>query len=263
MSLAADDVFEHLAAGFLVTCRELCDGAVSGERAGLRYGAAGTRIPGLNRLMVTAMDPATVDAELDSTLAELSRFPVLSAWLAPSATPGDLVERFEARGFILDTPGPAMAMSLAALPAAPPIPGVSLSVATTREEVTMANRALAEAFEAGPEFGDQITAILADGLIDPTKHGRLVLAKLRGAPVATAVGSLDGSVVTVYNVGTVPAARSQGLGGLVTLAVLEDAKRRGARDAVLEATEAGYPVYRRLGFEEAGRFTILLRARPD
>ena len=94
MSLAAADVFEHLAAGFLVTCRELCNGAVSGERAGLRYGAAGTRIPGLNRLMVTAMDPATVDAELDSTLAELSRFPVLSAWLAPSATPGDLVERF-------------------------------------------------------------------------------------------------------------------------------------------------------------------------
>lgn len=79
-----------------------------------------------------------------------------------------------------------------------------------------------------------------------------VLAELEGRPVATAVLFGATRVATLFGVATVPDLRGRGIGGAVTLEALRLARERGYREAVLFATESGAPVYRRLGFRDAG-----------
>ena len=54
---------------------------------------------------------------------------------------------------------------------------------------------------------------------------------------------------SVQWVGTVPGARTSGLGALVTVAVTNLAFDRGASSVSLQASPMGAPVYLRLGYE--------------
>lgn len=60
---------------------------------------------------------------------------------------------------------------------------------------------------------------------------------------------------------TVADARGRGFGRAVTLAAMHAGAEAGAAVAVLQSTEMGHGVYRRLGFEEFGRYRDLVRVR--
>ncbi|MBV8841446.1 MAG: GNAT family N-acetyltransferase [Bryobacterales bacterium] len=60
----------------------------------------------------------------------------------------------------------------------------------------------------------------------------------------------------IYSLGTLPEYRRRGYGEAMLRTAL--AERREAEPMVLESTEAGYPLYRRLGFREMARFTVYL-----
>jgi ribosomal protein S18 acetylase RimI-like enzyme len=55
-------------------------------------------------------------------------------------------------------------------------------------------------------------------------------------------------------VGTVPAARRLGLGELCTRWAADAGFMLGAVAVVLEASEQGEPIYRRMGFDERSRY---------
>jgi ribosomal protein S18 acetylase RimI-like enzyme len=60
----------------------------------------------------------------------------------------------------------------------------------------------------------------------------------------------------IYSLGTLPDYRRRGYGeALLRTALFE---RQDGEPLVLESTEAGYPLYRRLGFKEAARFSVYL-----
>jgi ribosomal protein S18 acetylase RimI-like enzyme len=93
--------------------------------------------------------------------------------------------------------------------------------------------------------------VFAAGVSVP--HTRTYLALLDGQPVATSQLLLPAGVAGIYNVTCLPEARGQGIGAAVTLAPLVEARRRGYGVAVLQASDLGYSVYRRLGFRDYGR----------
>ncbi len=74
------------------------------------------------------------------------------------------------------------------------------------------------------------------------------VARTGGRPVACAMVVMSGAEAGVYWVATRPDARRQGFGELVTRAAVRAGFERGARVVVLQATEQGAPLYRRLGF---------------
>jgi GNAT superfamily N-acetyltransferase len=92
-------------------------------------------------------------------------------------------------------------------------------------------------------FGDQI----------PWRH---YLGRWQGKPVATTSLFMSAGVVGIYFVFTLPEGRQQGIGTAITVAALHDAHRLGYRIGVLAASSMGYPVYRRLGFQEYCRFEL-------
>ncbi len=84
------------------------------------------------------------------------------------------------------------------------------------------------------------------------------LALLDGKPVGTSQLFTSAGVAGIYSVTCLPEARGQGIGSAVVLAPLLQARRLGYRVGILQASQMGYKVYRRLGFEDFGKLSVYL-----
>jgi ribosomal protein S18 acetylase RimI-like enzyme len=84
-----------------------------------------------------------------------------------------------------------------------------------------------------------------------------LFAAIDAEGVARATSGCDvfGEDARVFFVNTQPNWRRRGIARAMTLAALRAAVTSGAHRAVLDATEAGAPLYTGLGFEIVGRFT--------
>ena len=82
----------------------------------------------------------------------------------------------------------------------------------------------------------------------------LVLARCGGEPVAAALSVTSGAKAGVCWVGTRPERRGLGAGEACTRAVTNAAFDRGASVVALEASRMGEPIYRRMGYDEVGRY---------
>ena len=257
-------VFEQLARAF-VAVGELygTPGTVGGERPGLRYGGIGGPLAGFNRLMATRMTEATVEVDIEAAVAALERFPVVSAWIPGGVQPSDLAKRFARRGFVADPDEgsiPAMSAPLVDLPPFEIPPGVSWSLVEDASSLAE----MVDVMRLGFGMPDDLAPFLVHVLrppAEPVPALAAFLVRLDGAPVATSLGAVVDDVVAIYNVATVPEARGRGLGALATRLAMRHGAEHGARSAVLEASEMGYPLYRHLGFREIGRYQVLVRRR--
>lgn len=80
-----------------------------------------------------------------------------------------------------------------------------------------------------------------------------------GRPVSIVALVAAAGVLGVYSLGTLPAFRRQGYGeALLRAAAAEFQRRTGLKRLVLQSTEAGYALYRRMGFRDITRFTVYL-----
>jgi ribosomal protein S18 acetylase RimI-like enzyme len=117
-------------------------------------------------------------------------------------------------------------------------------------------------FPHEPERGVYNNALLDSSFLaaaEPTAY-HVLLARLRGETVATAMAfDLDGDS-GIYNVGTLVHARRQGLGTALTAIQLHDAHARGCETASLQATRIAECLYTSTGFRDLGR--ILEYAPP-
>jgi ribosomal protein S18 acetylase RimI-like enzyme len=77
-----------------------------------------------------------------------------------------------------------------------------------------------------------------------------LVATLRREPVGWASVSLAEGVAGIFDVGVTQRFRRRGIGTAVTRAAMQLSRKLGQRYVVLQASKAGAPVYRRLGFEE-------------
>jgi ribosomal protein S18 acetylase RimI-like enzyme len=257
-----DSIFDALGRCFLVVARG-CDhpDLVAGERPGFTYAAIGSQIGPFNRLMFGRAGSAPAALEVDGPLTELEGFPTLTAWIPTVGDWSALDAHLAERGFVADDELPAMMAPLDVLPE-PVVPtGARWSMVT--EPAGLAG--VVEVLCAGFGIPDDVRSFIA-GVVDgigrsPDGPLRQFLATVDGRPAATALGVLCGETLAVYNVATIPDLRGRGLGRLMTLAAMRDGAALGARSAVLESSDDGYPVYAKLGFREVGRYRVLVRRR--
>lgn len=158
------------------------------------------------------------------------------------------------------------AMTCHDLQTVPPVPLPS-------ELTFRAVRRLAEDAPDGVPLEDAIAAaMLADPTIDDSPDAfadflrslpppiRLFAAVDGGGAVrATAGSGAFGAVATVIFVNTDPGWRRRGIGAAMTALALRAARDSGARQACLDATNAGLGISRRLGFETVAPATHFSR----
>lgn len=80
-----------------------------------------------------------------------------------------------------------------------------------------------------------------------------------GAVRATSGSDAFGTDANVIFVNTDPGWRGRGIGRAMTTAALRAAQESGARRACLDSSDAGLPIYLRLGFESVARTTRFFR----
>jgi hypothetical protein len=103
------------------------------------------------------------------------------------------------------------------------------------------------------ELFDEVPAVLQDSAAS------IVVVRRDDEPIATAMVYASDGVASLQWVGTVPAARSTGLGAFVTVALTNLAFEEGASSCSLQASPMGAPIYSRLGFETAYHYSEYVR----
>ncbi len=89
----------------------------------------------------------------------------------------------------------------------------------------------------------------------------ILVARLAGENVATALAFDAGTDCGLYNVGTLEHARRRGVGTAITVAQLYDAIDRGCQTASLQSTPMAEHVYAAAGFRDLGRILEYALAR--
>lgn len=68
---------------------------------------------------------------------------------------------------------------------------------------------------------------------------------------------MSGTTAGINNVATHPDLRANGYGAALTWAAVAEGARRGCTHSILQASESGYPVYRKMGYTDLGRYVQL------
>lgn len=183
-------------------------------------------------------------------------------WLNPLSTPaniGSLLERY-------------------GLQAAGEVPGMALDLNELDEEQNQLEhfeirqvdsvelqKTWARVAGKGTGFPDaevEAFSSLEAGLSDPQYRAQFrYIGYLEGDPVATSAMALGSGVAGIYAVATLPQARRKGIGRLMTVLPLLDARRQGYRTGVLQASPMGFPIYQKIGFRQVCNFNLYVQAK--
>jgi GNAT superfamily N-acetyltransferase len=211
-----------------------------------------------NAVVRADLTPEQADLAIAESIERLQAHDAPGTWhVGPSMRPADLGARLIAHGFTYTGDEVGMAIDLNALPSElGSRPALTIERVRDERDLAIWIRTLAAGFGEGEQeaawTGEMYRRI---GLSDeqPWRH---YLGWLDGVPVATASLFLGAGVAGIYFVFTVAEARRQGIGAAITLAALRDAHALGYQIGVLGASEMGYPVYQRLGFQECCRIGL-------
>jgi ribosomal protein S18 acetylase RimI-like enzyme len=230
-------------------------GAELYDQPDLVWVATDIPFPPFNGVVRARLPPETIRPTITTTLQHFARRHVPMLWLVgPSTQPSDLGTHLIEFGLTHMADDPGMAIDLHALPVDLPVP-TGFTCEAVEDLATL---------RAWCGFSDQAVvteALLAWGQtlgFAPEREIVHFLGRLDGRPVATATLVLGGGVAGIYNVMTVPDAQRRGIGALMTVRPLEMARARGYRLGILQSSKLGYPLYRRLGFQDYCQIAIYL-----
>lgn len=224
--------------------------------------SAGVRFRAINAAALADLAPATAASRIEEAVAWLSARSDRWRWLVGSTSrPTDLEERLLASGLSCVGDSPGMALDLAGWEVGAPLPaGVTIELVVDEAGLSCWR----DVQQRGLGLDDESTEAWWVAHRRPGFDPRLPLqnwvANLDGTPVAAAALFIGAGVAGIYNVCTVPEARGRGIGKAITTAALDAAAAQGLPIAVLGASDMGYPVYRRLGFEDVSRLRSYTRA---
>jgi GNAT superfamily N-acetyltransferase len=150
-----------------------------------------------------------------------------------------------------------MALDLQAHHEELPVPS-GLTIEEVADEAGLRTWALApyETQDAPNRRGEEFAQVFVD--LGVSESLRYYLGLWHGEPVARSILFVAAGVAGIYWVGTAEKARRRGIATALTERAVLEARSRGLRWAVLQASEMGEGVYRRMGFAEQCRMGIYM-----
>ncbi|MGL5929916.1 MAG: GNAT family N-acetyltransferase [Dermatophilaceae bacterium] len=214
----------------------------------------------LSGVLRADLEPASVPGAVEAVVAGFAEAGLPGIWwVGPDSTPDDLSARLQGRGMPEIATSALMTVDLERVRTPPTPPELVVGPVPTGEVASWAS-VIATCFG------------LADGAVAPyvalessrpaTDSYVRIGGWRDGRLVATAALTTDHGVAGVYTVATLPDHQRRGYGGAVTAAALAEGRRQGMHVGTLQATDAGHPVYQRMGFADLGTFRLHALTAP-
>jgi GNAT superfamily N-acetyltransferase len=202
-------------------------------------------------VMWANLAPEEVATALAEVRAVFQRRGRRALWfVGPDSAPTDLGQRLHDAGMERGHEDKVMAANLDHLPPTPyPVaPEIAIQDITDLSGIEDFNIAEAAGFGAAPEAAAWYASVRRATPFGPGQPVRRYVAYWEGQPATSTSLFFGAGVVGVYDVATDPAFRRRGISTALVRRALEDAQGEGYHVAVLQASDEGFSVYQRLGF---------------
>lgn len=215
--------------------------------------STGLQIQFLNLALGRPVLPNTPENEIENDIEQVLKFfaqrNVPWYWMHPSSSHPAIRKHLEHHGLTHDPPDlPAMVAPLPA-PRLETDPTISVWQATNKNDLIAASKIRRTAFrfpeDAGKTYFEDMSE---DWLKNDNAH--LYLASL-GFDMPAAIGALilGADLPGIYVMATLPEYERKGLGRAILNRIMADAEGMGFPHIVLTASEKGFPLYQKFGFE--------------
>lgn len=210
--------------------------------------------PGIPNFLTNAVFRCRLSADnMEAVIAETNEYfysrGVVPHWrLCPGDLPSDLEAHLAKQGLSLEAEEPAMAVDLEKLNQDLRAPDGFRVERVTDAATLKEKNVIISQFRAGRSLGTLLVDLFSAYGFDSDSGWQHYIGVLNRKPVSCSSAFYATGVAGIYMVATLPEARRQGIGSATTLQALLDARDRGYRVGVLQSSEMGYTVYRRLGF---------------
>jgi GNAT superfamily N-acetyltransferase len=202
---------------------------------------------------------AHADSKIDNIFARFGARRAPFIWLVhPGARPADLRTRLRSRGFDEVEPLTGMAADLRDLPPLPaPPPGVEIHEVTPDHDLAPFVEFVAKRWHVPDCARAHLQSIVDVARIGVSgSPNRAWLAVRDGVALAKAFTHEAKGAVGLYGMATKPESRGMGLGHLVCVKALSEARVRGHELAILHSTPMAVSLYRNAGFHELAPLSI-------
>jgi ribosomal protein S18 acetylase RimI-like enzyme len=173
-------------------------------------------------------------------------------WVDSSSSPGNLVEHLEREGLQHSSSDLGMAVDIAGLKGGDKLSS-ELEIRLVEDDQTMEEwmKVLSTVFQLPLDGFDKCLNLFNQGLSKKAKFQHFI-GLLGKTPVATSSILYDSEICGIYDVATVQEARGRGIGRMMTVLPLLEARQKGYGIAVLQSSKMGRNVYASIGFEVIG-----------
>ena len=213
--------------------------------------ATGAPHPFGNFVIGLGPDDATGIQEAVTSLTEIAA-PSLVMYPHPEVTT-DVATKLTELGFQFVGAMPAMAVDLDQLAETTLADGY----ACVEVGPELTPEAWIDCLAKGYEIPQRVAELFNPAAADPSF--RYFGAVKDGRVDSVSTVCLSGGVAGIYCVATRPEARGKGFGAHMTAEPLRLAAKDGYRVGVLQSSEMGYPIYKRLGFGDFGHVQMFMR----
>jgi GNAT superfamily N-acetyltransferase len=164
-------------------------------------------------------------------------------WVGPYTKPNTLPEILIENGWTHMADSPCLVINIDEISAPPHLNDFELRTVTNAIELEVWHDLIANGFGLIPE----VAALFNLPTVDEVQ---LYTAYLGDVAVGTTALVTNNGIAGIYCVSTLPEFRGRGVGALLTILPLLEARENGYHVGTLQASKMGLPLYLKLGFQE-------------